>query len=238
MVSRDSPESRERPGHHHRWVAELAPQLEDRHPHRVGERVGILVPRLLQQLLRGDRGAIGAQQLGQDRELLARQRHVAAVAGHLAAVGVKADAGALQDRRRGRPGAPSQRHHPRGQLRERERLGQVVVGAQGQPGDPLVDLGGGGQQQHPHRPPARHQRLAHLVAVHDRQVTVQHHHVVVVDADAFQRRSAVVDHVHGVRVAAQPLGHRVGQQRLVLDHQDPHAPMVPQAVSHRRQRIW
>jgi hypothetical protein len=63
--------------------------------------------------------------------------------------------------------------------------------------------------------------------VHDRQVAVEDHHVVVVDVEPLERGAAVVDHVDGVRVAAQPLRDRLGQQLLVLDHQNPHAPIVP-----------
>jgi hypothetical protein len=37
--------------------------------------------------------------------------------------------------------------------------------------------------------------------VHHRQVAVQHHHVVVVDAGPVQRAATVVDDVHRVRVA-------------------------------------
>jgi hypothetical protein len=62
--------------------------------------------------------------------------------------------------------------------------------------------------------------------------------VASVDADAFQGGGAVVGDVHGVRVAARSRGRRVGQQRLVRDHQDPHPPMVPRALSRRRQRRW
>lgn len=46
---------------------------------------------------------------------------------------------------------------------------------------------GGGQHQHPHVRPGRHHRPAHVVAVHHRQVAVQHQHVVVVDAQPLQR---------------------------------------------------
>jgi len=62
--------------------------------------------------------------------------------------------------------------------------------------------------------------------VHDRQVPVEHHHVVVVHAHTFERRAAVVHDVDRMRLVPQALGHRVREQRLVLDHQDPHVSMV------------
>ena len=62
--------------------------------------------------------------------------------------------------------------------------------------------------------------------MHHRQIPVQHHHVVVVHVEEFQGGAAVVGQVHRVRVAAQPFGHRVGQQRFVLDHQNAHPDMV------------
>ena len=77
--------------------------------------------------------------------------------------------------------------HPRHQLLERKGLDQVVVGARGQALHPGGHLGGGGQHQHPHVRPGRHHRPAHVVAVHHRQVAVQHQHVVVVDAQPLQR---------------------------------------------------
>jgi hypothetical protein len=188
-----------------------------------------MVTRLLQQLFGRDRHAVGAQEFSEGGELLAGQGNVPAVAVHLAAVGVEPDAGALQDRWGGRPDPPAQRHHPGGQFGKSERLGQVVVRAEGESGDPIVDVGRGGEHQDPGRRVRLGDRPADLVAMHDGQVTVEHDHVVVVYADAFQGGTAVVRQVDRVRVTAQPLGHRVSEQGFVLDDQDPHASMVTRA---------
>src|SRR6478735_7439058 len=51
-------------------LAELTAQGHDGHPHHVGEGIGVLVPRLLQQLLSRDDRALAAHQDLQDRELL------------------------------------------------------------------------------------------------------------------------------------------------------------------------
>jgi hypothetical protein len=55
-----------------------------------------------------------------------------------------------------------------------------------------------------------------------------------VHADPLERGVAVAHHVHRVRVTAQPLGHRVGEQRLVLHHQDAHPPRVTARAFPRR----
>ena len=59
-------------------VAELAPQGHDAHAHGVGERVGVLVPDALEQLLGRDGLAVGRQQRLEDAELLRRQVEVGA----------------------------------------------------------------------------------------------------------------------------------------------------------------
>jgi ABC-type antimicrobial peptide transport system permease subunit len=49
-------------GQDHRRVAEFAPELADGHAHGLRERVGVLVPGLLQEPFGGDGGTVGAQQ--------------------------------------------------------------------------------------------------------------------------------------------------------------------------------
>jgi len=114
-----------------------------------------------------------------------------------------------------------------GQLGEREWFREVVVGPQSEPGDPLGDCGGGGEHQDPGVDAGVHEGRADLVAGDDRQVAVQHHDVVVVDRQPLERGVAVVGHVHGHRLSAQPLGDGVGQQPFVLDNQDAHRPILP-----------
>src|SRR5919197_2660189 len=47
------------------WVAQLAAQHHDGEPDHAGERVGVLVPGLLQQLFGGHRATVAAQQFGE-----------------------------------------------------------------------------------------------------------------------------------------------------------------------------
>ena len=78
----DGPPSRREPGYaaqsvagaghglDDRGVAQLATQRHHRYPDRVRERICVLVPCLLQQLLGADHGALGAHEHLEDGELL------------------------------------------------------------------------------------------------------------------------------------------------------------------------
>ena len=127
-------------------------------------------------------------------------------------------------RRQRRLGAPGQRADARDQLGERERLGQVVVGSEAQARHPVLDPGRRGQHQHPGPPALLDQRLAHPVAVHPGQVAVEHDDVVVVDRGLPQPGRAVERDVDRHAVALQPERDRLGQLRLILDHQHAHSP--------------
>jgi hypothetical protein len=117
---------------------------------------------------------------------------------------------------------PDQGAQPGDQHDERERFGQVVVGAQPQALDPVTDAGRGGEQQHPGGQPGRGHRPAHLVTGAAGHVPVEHRHVVPVHGETLQGAVAVVDDVDGHGLPAQALGNRVGHQFLVLRHQHPH----------------
>src|SRR5689334_19628401 len=76
----DAGHGRDDPG-----VAEPLAQCRDRDAHGVGEGVGILVPRLLQELFGADDAAFGIDENLQYCELLPCERDVAAVAVDLSA---------------------------------------------------------------------------------------------------------------------------------------------------------
>ena len=130
-----------------------------------------------------------------------------------------------QERRPGRRAA-GERLHPRDQLLERERLGQVVVGAEVQALDAIADRRRGGQHQDPRVRAAVAQRHADRVAVHARQVAVEHDHVVAVDEALLQRGRPVIGEVGRDPAVAQPLGDVVGELDVILDHQYAHADIV------------
>jgi hypothetical protein len=125
----------------------------------------------------------------------------------------------------GADGARRPSAHPRDQLVEGERLGQVVVGAELQPIDPVIDARGRGEHQDPGAAPG--ERAADLVAVHHRQVPVEHDHVVGGEAGLGQGGRAVVGDVHRQAGVAQSLGDLPGQRDVVFGHQHPHHTIVP-----------
>ena len=122
--------------------AEAFAQCRDRDAHGVGERVGVLIPRSFQELFGADDTAFGGDEDLEHGELLAGERDVAAVAVDLAAERIQTQ---TCDLSHGRPvvGAPavecSETEH---ELLEFERLGEVVVGAQREPGRLVVELVG------------------------------------------------------------------------------------------------
>src|SRR5262249_29781075 len=112
---------------HHRRIPQPPPQPVDRHPHRVREPIGELIPHPLQPLLLADRATVGARQHIQRRVLLAGQRDLPPPAHPPPPHRIHHQI-APRQQRRVHPSPPPQRPHPQHQLRERERLAQVVVG--------------------------------------------------------------------------------------------------------------
>ena len=127
----------------------------------------------------------------------------------------------------GRAGsAPPEGADARDQLGKGERLAEVVIGAQFQPVDPVLDVGGRGEHQDAAGRAVAHQPAANPVAVHGRQVAVEHNHVVVGAGRALQGGRAVVDHVDGETRVAQALADPVGQRDVILHDQYSHIQIV------------
>ena len=121
-----------------------------------------------------------------------------------------------------RLGAAQQRPQSGYELGERERLGQVVVGAEAEPVHPVLDGGGGGQHQHPAAAARPDEFGAHLVAVPSGQVPVEHDHVIIGHQRPLKTVRPVEGDVHGHPLLPQPGPDRLGQLAVVLDHQHPH----------------
>src|SRR5919197_788128 len=116
------------------WVAEPFAQCRDGDAHGVGERVRVLVPRPLQEFFGADHTAFGRDENLEHGELLAGERDVPAVAVDLAAERIQAQAGDLSH---GWPvvRAPAvERSEPEHEFPEFERLREVVVSAELEPG--------------------------------------------------------------------------------------------------------
>jgi hypothetical protein len=118
------------------------------------------------------------------------------------------------------------------QLGHGEGLGQVVVGAEQQPLDPVLDRGRGGEHEDPGHGPLGHQLPADGVAVDRGDVAVEDDDVVVDLPRLVQRGGAVAHGVDREGVAPQPPGDHVGQLFVVLDHQYTHCrgPPSPPAL--------
>lgn len=126
-------------------------------------------------------------------------------------------------------GAAVERGDPGNELGEGKRLGQVVIGAQAQTLDPVVDRGRGREHEHPTAAAGGDEFGAHVVAVQAGQIPVEHDHVVVADERAIEPCRAVVGDIDGHLRPAQAHADRVGQLFIVFDHQDAHRHPSPRA---------
>src|SRR6202034_2856027 len=103
-----------------------------------------------------------------------------------------------------------------------EGFGQVVVGAQGESGDPVAGGSGGGEHEDHDRVAGCGDRAADGVAVDAGQVPVQYDYVVGIEAELEGGVGAVVGDVGRDALVAQALGDIVGQPPDVLGDQHPH----------------
>ena len=214
--------------------AEALAQRRDRDADGVGERVRVLVPRPLQQLFGADDTALGGDEHLEHRELLAGQRDVAAVAVDLAAERIEPQARDLEHRRPA-VGAPAvERSETQHELLELERLREVVVGAEPEPGGLVVEPVGGGEHEDRHAAAGGDDALGDLVAGGPGDVAVEDGDVVGVDAQQLQRGVAVTGDVCRDRLQAQAVADRVRHQGLVLNEQHAHASMLRAGAYRRR----
>ncbi|HTT89034.1 MAG TPA: hypothetical protein VMF65_05720 [Acidimicrobiales bacterium] len=112
------------------------------------------------------------------------------------------------------------------QLAELEGLGQVVVGTEPEPFDPVFDRSGGGEHQHPAGGPVCHQGPADVVSMGAGQVTVEDHDVVAVDRQMGDGVVAAEGNIDRHSLPAQPDGHCLGQHFVVFGYQHSHAPIM------------
>ena len=124
---------------------ELAAQVADEDVDHVGLDVGRVAPHEREQLVAREHLAGVADEHVEQVELAPGEAELAAVAG--GDVAARVDDDVARDVRAGALGAVAaqQRLEPRGQLGDRERLDQVVVGAGLQAGDAVLDLVARGQ---------------------------------------------------------------------------------------------
>ena len=121
-------------------------------------------------------------------------------------------------------GAPQQRAQPREQLLERERLDQVVVGAGVEPADAVGHRVARGEDEHRRAVAGGAQPAAHLEPVHVRHQHVEHQRIRRADRQRVERLGAVGGQLGLVALQPQRAVDGVAHRRLVVDHEDAHAP--------------
>ena len=110
--------------------------------------------------------------------------------------------------------------HPGGQLPGRERLGDVVVGAEVEAEEHVVLGGAGGEHDDRHVGLAPHD-AGHVEAVHARHHPVEDHEVGLPGADLLQRAAPVVGHEHRVALALEVQADQLRLLRVVLGDENP-----------------
>ena len=126
-------------------------------------------------------------------------------------------------------GAPGDGPDPGDQLAEAERLDDVVVGAELQEHDAIDLLTAGADHDDRHRA-ARAQLPADHLAVEVGEPEVEQDEIGRVGAE---RVGAGGDHDDVVALAGQALPQRLGDPRIVLDHEHPHPQMLTAAMLDR-----
>ena len=141
-----------------------------------------------------------------------------------------------------RPGlrlrAAHQRAHARGEFGHREGLGHVVVGAEVQAADAVVERVARGEHQHRRAVAGGAQPPQHLEAVDAGQADVQDDQVEALLAGAEHRVLARGHHVHRVAFALEDARDPARQRRVVLDDQYPHPVnhTAPRSATKKRAR--
>ena len=123
--------------------------------------------------------------------------------------------------------APRERPDAGDELGERERLGKVVVCAEAEPVDAVLDRVGGGQHQDAAAAALLDERPADLVAVDLRQVAVEHDHVVALARHVTESVLAVEGDIDRHPFAAQADGDRGRELSVILDDEHPHHALLP-----------
>ncbi|HSK96303.1 MAG TPA: hypothetical protein VK891_06780 [Euzebyales bacterium] len=194
-------------------VAELAAQRADVHIDGAAVGVPARLPHLFGETAAADHDTGLLDEHGEQVELLGRQLDLAAVEPYAPGAGIQLE----------RTGSPrpviAARRHPAGhQLAEPERLDDVVIGAQLEPQHPVGLVTTRGDDDDRHLRP-RAQLPAHVIAVDVGQPQIEQHDV---DAVGVQRRGARRHHHNVIAPPAQSIGQRLGDRRVVFDHEHVH----------------
>jgi D-alanyl-D-alanine carboxypeptidase/D-alanyl-D-alanine-endopeptidase (penicillin-binding protein 4) len=201
----------------------LAAQVADVDLERVGRRAEVVAPDAVEDhLARQHLTGVVHEQLEQ-QELGARQLDPPRAAVDLVGARVELEVREAQDLAvLLPPGAAQQGAQPREQLLERERLGQVVVGAGLEPGDAVGHPVARRQHQHRRAVARVAHPPAHLEPVELRHEHVEQHRVGPDDGEPPDRLAPVGRHVDLEPVVPQRPLERLAHRGLVFHHEDPH----------------
>ena len=169
----------------------------------------------------------------QQRELLCREPNLGRTTRDLPRRRVEAEVADFED---GRPLgiAPADERAQAGeQLRERERLDEVVVGAAVETRDAILDRVPRGQHQHRYPDSGAAQPAAGLEAVQAGQHHVEDDRVVLVRLRHPERVLAVGRHVGGEPLVDETPANQARHPQLVLDDQHAHGFILPPRDEHK-----
>src|SRR5215510_11522017 len=202
---------------------DLPAQIADVHVDDVALGVEVEPPHVLDQHRPREDAAGVAHEVLEQRPLARGQLDPAAAALHLARGRVERQVGQPQHRGASLRAAPEQGAHSRQELLERERLGQVVVGAEIEPGHLVGHAVACGQHDdgRVHAGLARGLEDAKAVALgqHD----VEHDQVVgIAREQELQGSVAVRGGLDGVALFLEPLPDEAQDLSVVLDYQNAH----------------
>ena len=170
-----------------------------------------------------DDTAFGGDEDFEHGELLPGERDVASIAEDLPAEGVHPEARDLADRGSGVRASAVERPQPHDELSKLERFGEVVVGAELEPGSLVVDPVGSGEHEDRHAAAGGDDLSGDLVAGGAGDVAIEDREVVGVDAEQFQGGVAVAGDVGGDRFQPETVTDGFGHVGLVLHDQHAHA---------------
>jgi hypothetical protein len=165
---------------------------------------------------------LGSHQLLEHGELPSGQRDLALAAAHAATSADEKHLAPLELHRRSATTPAIEGLDPRDQLGQGDRLADVVVGAQRQPGHPILDLVGRGQHQDARVGAAIAKPPAEVVAAQSRQPTVEDDDVESVVVEQLDRRLAGGRNLRRDAVVLEPAGECGGELELILDEKNAH----------------
>ena len=115
-----------------------------------------------------------------------------------------------------------QRPQARHELRDGERLGQIIVGACIEPADSIGEGTPRAEHQHRSPPAVRPKAAADLPTVQVGQPEVEHDEIVLVHRESLEGRRRRAGRVSSPRGLAERPAEEVGKLRLVLDQEYAH----------------